>query len=218
MTFTRPSIPTCAAHLVLAGITGWSLKQLPPDSSAATESVPFMFTLLIFLLVHSLLGIFRHSHPDPQASVRKLYDLSGLLTMLCPLPLLNTQLYLKYQPLLASTTFVPLLYGYLLVSVLVPFTAGFIYSSINQRYKSGYVTTGMNLVNLAVLTWISCGYDNLWGLGLAVSYGMKLFALPRLAERYSVVDLYIYGLGFFEIFAVNVVTDAELYRTEMGIR
>lgn len=222
MTFTRPSIPTCAAHLVLAGITGWSLKQLPPadlstNTGASVSPPPFMFTLLLFLLVHSLLGIFRHSHPDPQASVRKLYDLSALLTMLCPLPLLNTQLYLKYQPV-AAQTILPLLYGYLLVSVLVPFTAGFIYSSINQRHKSGYVTTGMNLVNLAVLTWISLGYDNLWGLGLAVSYGVKLFALPRLVERYSVVDLYIYGLGFFEIFAINVVTDAELYRAEMGIR
>lgn len=219
MTFTRPSIPTCAAHLVLAGITGWSLKQLPPDSSTTTGGAapPLMFLLLLFLLVHSLLGIFRHSHPDPQASVRKLYDLSALLTMLCPLPLLNTQLYLKYQPL-ASRTILPLLYGYVLVSVLVPFSAGFIYSSINQRHKSGYVATAMNLVNLGVLTWISCNYDNLWGLGLAVSYGMKLFALPRFAERYSVVDLYIYGLGFFEIFAINVVIDAELYRAEMGIR
>ncbi|XP_039429426.1 uncharacterized protein LOC120412864 [Culex pipiens pallens] len=217
MTFTRPSIPTCAAHLVLAGITGWSLKQLPATSNSATSGVPFMFMLLIFLLVHSLLGIFRHSHPDPHTNLRKLYDLSALLTMLCPLPLLNTQLYLKCQPLFASSV-LPLVYGYLLVSVLVPFTAGFVYSSINQRHKSGYVTTAMNLLNLAVLTWLSCSFDNLWGLGLAVSYGMKLFALPRLAERYSVVDLYIYGLGFFEIFAINVVIDAELYREEMGIR
>uniref|UniRef100_A0A1Q3FAU8 Putative conserved plasma membrane protein n=1 Tax=Culex tarsalis TaxID=7177 RepID=A0A1Q3FAU8_CULTA len=220
MTFTRPSIPTCAAHLVLAGVSGWSLKQLPAGSNltATPSSVPFMSMLLIFLLVHSLLGIFRHSHPDPHANLRKLYDLSALLTMLCPLPLLNTQLYLKYQPLFTSTSFLPLVYGYLLVSILVPFTTGFIYSSINQRHKSGYVTTAMNLVSLLILTWISCSYDNLWGLGLAVSYCLKLFALPRFAERYSIVDLYIYGLAFFEIFAINVVIDAELYRVEMGIR
>lgn len=223
MTFTRPSIPTCAAHLVLAGITGWSLKQLPaatnlPATFTTNNSscVPFISMLLIFLLVHSLLGIFRHSHPDPHVKLRKLYDLSALLTMLCPLPLLNTQLYLKYQPLLATSSILPLVYGYLMVSVLVPLTAGFVYSSINQRHKSGYVTTAMNLVNLAVLTWISCCYENLWGLGLAVSFGMKLFALPRLAERYSVVDLYIYGLGFFEIFAINVVIDAELYLSGDG--
>ncbi|KAL9695026.1 hypothetical protein quinque_014311 [Culex quinquefasciatus] len=195
MTFTRPSIPTCAAHLVLAGITGWSLKQLPATSNSATSGVPFMFMLLIFLLVHSLLGIFRHSHPDPHANLRKLYDLSALLTMLCPLPLLNSRNSTSNANRCLRLRF------YLWSTAIC-----------------GYVTTAMNLLNLAVLTWLSCSFENLWGLGLAVSYGMKLFALPRLAERYSVVDLYIYGLGFFEIFAINVVIDAELYREEMGIR
>lgn len=217
MTFTRPSIPTCAAHLVLAGITGWSIKQLPRETinPGTSATPPLVFMLLIFLLVHSLLGIFRHSHPDPSPKLRKLYDITTLLTVSGPLPLLNTQLYLRYHSY-AST--LSLAYGYLVVSVSVPLMASFYYSALNHRHKSGYVSTVMSLINLAVLTWLSCSFENLWGIGLSFSYGMKLFALPRLAERYSSNELFIYGLGFFEIFAVNVVIDAELYRAELGNR
>lgn len=219
MTFTQPSIPTCLAHLILASVTGWSLKQLPSSNINHTlgdDAVPFMLILLVFLLGHSLLGIFRHSHPEPHKNLRKLYDLSALLALVCPLPLLNTQLYLKYQ---VSESQVPA-YGYLLASVLVPFLAGCFYSELNQRHKSGYVITTMTIVNLSALVWIAFANDNFWGIGLAVSYGMKHFTLPRLADRYSVpfVDLYTYGLGFFEIFAVNVIIDSDLYRTELVVQ
>lgn len=224
MTFTQPSLTTCLAHLILAGVTGWSLKHLPSSegtanltiNSPADSAVPFMLILLIFLLSHSLLGIFRYSHPEPHKNLRKLYELSALLATICPLPLLNTQLYLKYQ--LNESQL--LIYGYLLTSVLVPFLAGSIYSELSQRHKSEYVTTAMTLINLAVLGWVSLTNENYWGIGLAVSCGMKHFTLPRLADRYSVpfVDLYTYGLGFFEIFAVNVVVDADLYRTELIVQ
>lgn len=222
MTFTRPSVPTCLAHLILAGVTGWSLKHLPAGfehshSTNNVEPVPFMLILLVFLLIHSLLGIFRHSHPEPQRNLRKLYDLSVLLAMVLPLPLLNTQLYLKYE-LGNGSHLAP--YGYLLISVLVPFLAGCFYSELSQRHKGEYVVTAVAIINLTILTWISFYNENFWGIGLAVSYGMKHFALPRLADRYSVpfVDLYTYGLGFLEIFAVNVIIDADLYRTELVIQ
>ncbi|XP_058443904.1 uncharacterized protein LOC131425773 [Malaya genurostris] len=216
MTIAQPSIPTCLAHLILAGITGWSLKHLPigtTNTSAADDPVSFMLLLLVFLLCHSLLGIFRYSHPDPHNNLRKLYELSVLVATVCPLPLLNTQLYLKYQ-LNESQLWTS---SYLLASVLIPFLVGLIYSELSQRHKSDYVTTVMAIINLTVLVWISVENENVWGIGLAVSYGMKLVALPWLADRYSVsfIDLYTYGLGFFEIFAVNVVIDADMYRTEL---
>lgn len=222
MTFTQPSIPTCLAYLILAGVTGWSLKHLPngfehSHSASSDDPVPLMLILLVFLLGHSLLGIFRHSHPDPQKKLRKLYDLSVMLAMVLPLPLLNTQLYLKYE-LGNETNLIP--YSYLLLSVLVPFFAGCVYSDLSLRHKGEYVVTAVAIINLTVLTWISFSNENFWGIGLAISYGMKHFALPRLADRYSVpfVDLYTYGLGFFEIFAINVVIDADLYRTELVVQ
>ncbi|XP_065090460.1 uncharacterized protein LOC135711519 [Ochlerotatus camptorhynchus] len=222
MTFTQPSIPTCLAHLILAGVTGWSLKHLPTGfehsrSASSDDPVPLMLILLVFLLGHSLLGIFRHSHPEPQKNLRKLYDLSVLLAMVLPLPLLNTQLYLKYE-LGDGSHLTPC--SYLLISVLVPFLAGCFYSELSQRHKGEYVVTSVAIINLTILTWISFCNENFWGIGLAMSYGMKHFALPRLADLYSVpfVDLYTYGLGFFEIFAVNVVIDADLYRTELVVQ
>ncbi|EAT42657.1 AAEL005828-PA [Aedes aegypti] len=223
MTFTQPSIPTCLAHLILAGVTGWSLKHLPigHESSHSTTSgddlVPLMLVLLVFLLGHSLLGIFRHSHPDPHKNLRKMYELSVMLAMILPLPLLNTQLYLKYQ--LGNGSHLPL-YSYLSMSTFLPFLTGCLYSELSQRHKSQYVTTVVTVVNLTVLLWISAFNENYWGIGLAVSYGMKYFTLPRLADRYNVpfVDLHTYGLGFFEIFAINVIIDADLYRTELVIQ
>lgn len=221
MTFTQPSILTCLAHLILAGVTGWSLKHLPicHDSSHSTtsHSIPLMLVLLVFLLGHSLLGIFRHSHPDPHKNLRKIYDLSVLLAMVLPLPLLNTQLYLNYQVGGGSEL---TSYSYLLISTLLPFLTGCLYSELSQRHKSQYATTAVALVNLTVLLWISFCNENFWGIGLAVSYGMKHFILSRLADRYNVpfVDLHTYGLGFFEIFAINVVIDADLYRTELVIQ
>ncbi|XP_062701425.1 uncharacterized protein LOC115267424 [Aedes albopictus] len=219
MTFTQPSIPTCLAHLILAGVTGWSLKHLPichdpSHSTTSSDAIPLMLMLLVFLLGHSLLGIFRHSHPDPHKNLRKIYDLSVLLAMVLPLPLLNTQLYLKYQ-VGDGSHLTP--YSYLLISTSLPFLVGCLYSELSQRHKSQYVTTVVALVNLTVLLWISFCNENFWGIGLAVSYCMKHFTLPRLADRYNVpfVDLHTYGLGFFEIFAINVVIDADLYRTEL---
>lgn len=226
MTFTQPSIPTCLAHLILAGVTGWSLKHLPtcyehnhsPTGGGDGDSISLMLVLLVFLLGHSLLGIFRHSHPEPHKNLRKLYDLSVLLAMVLPLPLLNTQLYLKYQLGGGGSHLTP--YSYLVISALLPFLAGCLYSELSQRHKSQHVTTAVALVNLTVLLWISFCNENFWGIGLALSYGMKHFALPRLADRYSVpfVDLHTYGLGFFEIFAINVVIDADLYRTELVVQ
>lgn len=175
-----------------------------------------MFLLLLFLLVHSLLGIFRYSHPDPHKNLRKLFELSTLLTMLGPVPLLNSQLYLKWHP----DGSYQLVCCYLLVSVLIPFVVGCLYSELSQRHKISYAVNSIGLINLIVLSWISFKTENLWGIGLAVSYGMKLVALPKLAERYAVAfaDLYTYGLGFFEIFSVNVVIDAEFYHAELVVQ
>ncbi|XP_055642540.1 uncharacterized protein LOC129779209 isoform X2 [Toxorhynchites rutilus septentrionalis] len=218
MTFSPPSIATCLAHMILAGVTGWSLKYLPSSSHATGDaSAPYIFVLLVFLLMHSLLGIFRFSHPEPHKNLRTLYELSALLALACPLPLLNAQLCIKYQ-FYGSQLVVHI---FLLCSVLGPFLAGWLYSALSQRHKSYYVSTVAVVLNLGVLAWASFNNENVWGVGLVVSYGMKHFALPWLTDRYSVpfVDLYTYGLGFFEIFAVNVVIDADLYyRTELVVQ
>ncbi|XP_055585065.1 uncharacterized protein LOC129737922 [Uranotaenia lowii] len=221
MTFSQSSIPTCLAHLILAGVTGWSLKQIPTNTSITGNNIdtssPFMSILFVFLLLHSLLGIFRHSHPEPHKNLRKLYELSVLLAVVLPVPLLNVQLYYKYY---LSDAVHLLVNGYLLGTVFVPFLIGFIYSELSRRHISDRATSVAAVINLIVLLWLSLGNENYWGVGLCVSYAMKHFALPQLANRYSVpfIDLYTYGLGFFEIFAVNVIIDADLYRTELVVQ
>ncbi|XP_058127049.1 uncharacterized protein LOC131290906 [Anopheles ziemanni] len=216
--------PTCLAHFILAGVTGWSLKHLPEHRS---DGIPFVFSLLVFLLAYALLGLVRFSHPQPSLAMRKLYERFALLARVCPLPFLNAQLFIEHHrpDRFCPDSLVPICHksnlGYaFLLSALVAFVAGCIYSDLSQRHLADRVATVVLLLNLSALGLVSCDTENYWGIGLAVSFGTKHFALPWLADRFCIpfVDLYTYGLIFYEIFTINVVIEAQFAAAETVVR
>uniref|UniRef100_A0A182LZJ5 Uncharacterized protein n=1 Tax=Anopheles culicifacies TaxID=139723 RepID=A0A182LZJ5_9DIPT len=209
------SIATCFGHIVLAAVTGWSLKYLP--NLSATPTVPFVWIMLWCLMAYSMLGIVRFSHPQPGVMLRFLYDHTGLLAKVCPLPFLNAQLYLQPDQTLHcfGDSFVQpfqnaLGYTFLL-SALAAYGVCNVFSDLNRRHIGEYVSTGVLLVNAIGLSMVSCATENYWAMGLVVSYVSKHFLLPVLAERYRMPHalLYTYGLSFYEIFAVNAVIDVQ---------
>ncbi|XP_035893822.1 uncharacterized protein LOC118503981 [Anopheles stephensi] len=209
------SIATCFGHVVLAAVTGWSLKYLPAPNLLST---PFVWIMLWCLMAYSMLGIIRFSHPQPGKLLRFLYDHTALLAKVCPLPFLNAQLYLA-QP--AQTlhefgeSFVQpyqngLGYAFLL-SAVVAYVVCNIFSDLSRRHIGEHVATGVLLLNAVGLSLVACSSDNFWAMGLVVSCVSKHFLLPVLAERYRMPHalLYTYGLSFYEIFAVNAVIDVQ---------
>ncbi|XP_049278685.1 uncharacterized protein LOC125761501 [Anopheles funestus] len=203
------SIATCFGHVVLAAVTGWSLKYLPSPNS--TPTVPFVWIMLWCLMAYSMLGIIRFSHPQPGKMLRFLYEHIALLAKVCPLPFLNAQLYLQPdQPLFKQLFQNGLGYTFLL-SALVAYVLCNIFSDLNRRHIGEYVSTAVLLLNAVGLTLVSCSSENFWAMGLVVSFVSKHFLLPLLAERYRMPHalLYTYGLSFYEIFAVNAVIDVQ---------
>uniref|UniRef100_A0A182J0M6 Uncharacterized protein n=2 Tax=Anopheles atroparvus TaxID=41427 RepID=A0A182J0M6_ANOAO len=218
--------PTCLAHFVLAGVTGWSLKHLPAQRTDSGFQI--VFSLMVFLLVYGLFGLVRFSHPQPSLAMRKLYERFVLLARVCPLPFLNAQLLFDHHqsdrycpaPRLGTLCHNGSLGYVLLASALVAFVAGCVYSELSQRHIADHVATGVLLLNLLALGLLACDTDNYWGVGLAVSFGTKHFALPWLADQFCIpfVDLYTFGLIFYEIFTVNVLLDAQFSNTNTLVK
>uniref|UniRef100_A0A182PC09 Uncharacterized protein n=1 Tax=Anopheles epiroticus TaxID=199890 RepID=A0A182PC09_9DIPT len=201
------SIATCFGHVVLAAVTGWSLKYLP---AATGTGLPTVWIMLWCLLVYSALGIVRFSHPQPGKLLRTLYEQAALVARVCPLPLLNVQLY--HEPEQSHNFALPYRHalGYaLLLSALVAYAACNVFGDLSRRHYGEHVATGVLLVNAAGLSLVACSGDNYWAAGLVVSFVSKHFLLPVLAERYRIPSalLYTYGLSFYEIFAVNAVAE-----------
>uniref|UniRef100_A0A182VV59 Uncharacterized protein n=1 Tax=Anopheles minimus TaxID=112268 RepID=A0A182VV59_9DIPT len=209
------SIATCFGHIVLAAVTGWSLKFLP--SPITTPNVPFVWIMLWCLMAYSMLGIVRYSHPQPGKVLRFLYDHTALLAKVCPLPFLNAHLYLQSEQTLncfGDSFMQPFQneLGYtFLLSALVAYGLCNVFSDLSRRHIGEYVSTGVLLLNAFGLCLVSCATDNYWAMGLVVSCVSKHFLLPVLAERYRMPHalLYTYGLNFYEIFAVNAVIDSQ---------
>lgn len=208
------SIATCFGHVVLAAVTGWSLKYLPSPNLA---SVPYVWIMLWCLMAYSMLGIIRFSHPQPGKLLRLLYDHTSLLAKVCPLPFLNAQLYLQPEQTLhgiGESYMQPYHNGLgytFLLSAVVAYVVCNIFSELNRRHIGEHVSTGVLLLNAIGLSLVACSSDNFWAMGLVVSCVSKHFLLPVLAERYRMPHalLYTYGLSFYEIFAVNAVIDVQ---------
>uniref|UniRef100_A0A182NC38 Uncharacterized protein n=1 Tax=Anopheles dirus TaxID=7168 RepID=A0A182NC38_9DIPT len=205
-------VATCIGHVVLAAVTGWSLKYLPSPSS--TLGVPVVYILLWCLLAYSVLGIVRFSHPQPGSALRLLYDQLALVTKVCPLPFLNAQLYLQQLEQLGNLFFPGtergLGYAFLLMA-LGAFVVCNVFRDLNRRHIGEHVATGVLLLNALGLGVVAGATGNYWASGLVVSFVSKHFLLPVLAERYQIPHalLYTYGLSFYEIFVVNAVADAQ---------
>ncbi|XP_052861671.1 uncharacterized protein LOC128268582 [Anopheles cruzii] len=207
------ALATCFAHFLLAIVTGWSLKHI-----ASTDSAPFVLLMLMLLLAYCLLGILRFTHPQPHPILRKMYDRCALLVKVCSLPFLNIQLFPQQQP---SGFHVSVLtnHHYLttafLGSALIAFLVGCVFSELSKRHLADYVATGMLLFNAVALAIISTLTTNYWGIGIVLSSVTKHFTLQRLADHFSVpfIDLYTYGLIFYEIFTVNAVIHSHHYPT-----
>uniref|UniRef100_A0A182Q1B0 Uncharacterized protein n=1 Tax=Anopheles farauti TaxID=69004 RepID=A0A182Q1B0_9DIPT len=205
-------VATCLAHVILAAVSGWSLKYVP--SPASTRGVPLVYAMLCSLLAYSVLGIVRYSHPQPGNVLRLLYDQLALLTKVCPLPVLNAQLYLQQVDQLGHLVYLGpergLGYAFLLLA-LIAYAVCNIFSDLNRRHIGERVATGVLLLNALGLGVISGTTGNYWASGLVVSFVSKHFLLPVLAERYQIPHalLYTYGLSFYEVFGVNAVAEAQ---------
>uniref|UniRef100_A0A2M4BYW6 Uncharacterized protein n=1 Tax=Anopheles marajoara TaxID=58244 RepID=A0A2M4BYW6_9DIPT len=223
---TASPVPTCFAHFLLAAVTGWALKHTP-----AAYGAPFASGMLLFLLAHSLVGILRFAHPQPHQRLRQLYERSLLLSKVCGLPLLNTQLYLYHLQSSgvegfgvtgpASHTLLRYAFGYgFLLSAAIAFLVGCAFSELAQRHLVDHVATAMLLINGVALCGIATITLNYWAIGLVLSSVGKHFVLHRLVERFSVpfIDLHTYGLIFYEIFAVNAVLHLQYYPRSLVIQ
>lgn len=120
-----------------------------------------------------------------------------MLSTLLPLPLLNTHLYLKYQPE----------YPYLAYGNLVASTIPLFYNFIDGYGSTQKVVDIIALGNITSLAYISALNENYWGIGLAFLTGFNHFIVREVADRLDLkvpkIWLLTVGLNFFAIFFVN---------------
>lgn len=125
-----------------------------------------------------------------------------MLSTVLPLPLLNTYLYLKYQP---ENPY--LAYGNLVASAL-PLAYNFIDTFGNTQKVVDIIALG----NITSLAYISALNENYWGIGLAFLTGFNHFIIREVADRLDLkvprINLITVGLNFFAIFFVNCLYPA----------
>ncbi|XP_053678822.1 uncharacterized protein LOC128729191 [Anopheles nili] len=209
-----PLAATGIAHMILAAMTGWSLKHLGRPQMYDSSLI---YTMMWCLMLYSLLGMIRFSHPYPHQMLRAMYDRAALIARVCPLPILTAQLYLTPHPSAYIFSNDQSLYVYynslaytFFMSAIVAYIAYSFFTELNQRHIANRILTGVLMLNAMGLSLIGCQTGNYWASGLVVSFMSKHFMLPILAERYRLpyALLYTYGLIFYEVFAVNAMLDA----------
>lgn len=182
---------TGLAHLTLTGITGWALHDISMDAT------PVAFGCFAFLLAHGLLGVLHHTHPHAQEYTSVLYRHTSLLSQICPLALITTQLSLdvsiapEYAYIHAATAFIPTL-----CEIAMP--------DQNERALDIIM-----LGNVGSLGYLAATRDRYWAIGLAVLSAINHFGYRPICDRFDVprTDLVTFGLGFFVLFAVHALAE-----------
>lgn len=187
-----PNYTTGLAHIILAATSGWAIH------ATTYKREPFAFGCFVYLMVHSLLGVLCHTHPNVSVYIKKLYKQSFIFAQTLPLPLINIQLQLNYRRSLEY------IYG-IALSASIPT----ILDLVMPTSTSTYVSDVIQLANIASFTYLGATFNKCWMLGMAFLAGINYFAFKIVAEKFHVpkVDLHTVGLAFLVIFAVNSINE-----------
>lgn len=184
---------TGLAHLVLCGASGWALHETNMDGA------PVAYGCFAFLLTHGLMGILHHTHPHLNCRniLSDVYRHSKLLSQICPLALITTQLSLdvgiapEYAYIHAATALLPTI------------------CEIAMPDQNEHALDIVVLGNVGALGYLAATRDRYWAIGLAVLSTINHFGCRAMSDRFDVprTDLITFGMGFFTVFAVNCLRE-----------
>lgn len=183
---------TGLGHIALCGVSGWAIHQMQFDQS------PLSLCCFTFMIGHSLLGAMRYTHPSVSECVVKTYHITTLLAQTLPLLLVTTQMFINLR-LLSNYIYIQVLFA------LLPTICDF---SNQPRYRDHTINV-IVVGNALVLVYAGICREKFWSTGLAVLSVLNHFSLKPICSRYDVprTDLFIVGLGFFIVFAVNCLNE-----------
>ncbi|KAL5280325.1 hypothetical protein ACFFRR_004355 [Megaselia abdita] len=190
--FYKPA--SSISHLMLAGTSGWALKNLPAD-------FPIVFTSFTLLFGHGILGIIKFTSVEQSNFIRSLYSQTTLLVECLPIPLLNAELFLTAgynEGFVWSHVF----------SSMVPFVSQCFLEESTNSIISDLVLVG----NLASMMYFCVMHDpGTWTGGLVMMAALNKFVFEKVAGRYDVPrsDFSSVGLAFYTMFALGALNDTK---------
>lgn len=183
---------TGLGHLALCGVSGWAIHEMHFEQS------PLSLCCFTFMIGHSLLGVLRFTHPSVSECIVKTYHITTLLAQTLPLLLVTTQLCINVR------LFLKYIYIQIIFALLPT-----IWDLTNHQRCRDYTLNGIVIINALLLVYTGVHTEKFWSPGLAILSVLNHFSLKHICSWYSVprTDLYIVGLAFFAIFAVNCLNE-----------
>lgn len=178
---------TALSHLCLAGTSihcmYWHYSELN-----------FGTACFSYLIINSLIGIWRWGNPEAGDAVRNIYNHLTIIQNLVVLPCCAAELwFLSEFP-----------YPYTFAHFIPPALAWQLYlydGDYSSLHNISVISTGISLA------YVSFTKANWYGLAAAISYFLNHFAIKDQEKFQSVppLDLYNYGLCFFAFFALRAM-------------
>lgn len=162
------------------------------------EQSPLSLCCFTFMIGHSLLGVLRFTHPSVSECIVKTYHITTLLAQTLPLLLVTTQLCINVR------LFLKYIYIQILFALLPT-----IWDLSNHQRCRDFTLNGIVIINAVLLLYTGVHTEKFWSPGLAILSVLNHFSLKHICSWYSVprTDLYIVGLAFFTVFAVNCLNE-----------
>ncbi|KAG5667831.1 hypothetical protein PVAND_015800 [Polypedilum vanderplanki] len=165
----KVSLQTSVIQLIGICVCGYALKKSNPELIYATS-------ILIYSLVHFILGLIIYSNPIASNKLVLIYDKSTNLSSCLYIPLVNIQLLTHHN--------VHLYY----LTQLIVFTSLFIALLTLAGRQWQLLLNTFILAQCILLIYLSFSHDdeNFWLHSLAILACLNYFVIPKLVERYSV--------------------------------
>lgn len=189
MSTTRYS--TAFAHLVSAGASIWAFR-------AAGISNFSLGSFGIFLL-NSAIGIVTFGNPEFGSKLKGIYGHTLFLSKCFGLPFITTQMCLNYG---IQKEIAYLHLGFTTLPIIAHL--------IEDRSKKNLLDAVIfsNLMSVAYFSYVKANY---YGIAMLVSYSVNhfMFGTDGTAFDTSIpsLDLFMYGLSFFNFFAIKTLSD-----------
>ncbi|XP_056645465.1 uncharacterized protein LOC130450835 [Diorhabda sublineata] len=180
---------TALSHIVLAGTSIYCY--------ICSKSIINARCSFAFILINSLLGVWRWGNPSYGSNTDNMYRITTLIQDLFALPFIVSTIWIQY--------------GYTneiaLGNMIIPLVPLVIYFSNKNRISSDFADV-ITIVNCGALSFLSYTYENYFGMSASLSYIVNHFWIKKNTENYFDVPTQVllnYATCFFAYFGLKAI-------------
>ncbi|XP_034235983.1 uncharacterized protein LOC117642173 [Thrips palmi] len=200
---------TAFANLLLAATSAYALRQTGGFGLQASPATWASTVTFSFFLFHAIIGIIRFGNPQYGDALRSAYENTTFWCVVIALPFFSAQISIMYS--------LPTGFGLSFIFL------GF--ATVGLHYVSRIYLNGKNngearwaesfrvkfVVSINLFTIVALCYVNLnfYGVAASLSFLHNFFFTGLTGTVFNIpaVDLFVYQLAFFNLFAVKALLD-----------